>query len=99
MGIYELVDLANAGNAQPMWNWLNANKQRAEEMEFELEVHHTIAPMGQPKYYHTQCEGRFHSHPDTARADCLPYVHYDGLTIHMLCSRCACANDPLGLQD
>lgn len=98
MGIYELVDQANAGNARPMWDWLNANKQRPEEMDFDLEVHHAIAPMGSPKYYHTQCEGRLHNHPDTSWRDCLPYVHRDGATLHMLCDQCAHINNPLDLD-
>ena len=101
MGIYELVDLANAGNAQPYFSYLNQTKQSPGEMEFELEVHHNIAPNGRPQTLHWQCEGRLHNHPDTSWRDCLPYIHSDGqdTTVHMLCSECVHSYDPLGLQD
>lgn len=99
MGIYELVDQANAGNPRPMRDWLEANKQMAADMEFELEVHHAIAPAGSPKYFNTQCDGRLHDHPDVSWVPCLPYVHRDGLTLHMLCDQCAHVYDPLNLQD
>lgn len=101
MNIYELTTLANNGNPQPYFVYLNQTKQRSAEMESDLEVHHNIAPNGCPMTYHTQCEGRAHSHPDNSWRDCLPYVHSDGqdTTVHMLCSECAHSYDPLGLQD
>ena len=101
MNIYELTTLAAQGNAQPYFNYLNQTKQSLGEMEFELEVHHNIAPNGRPQTLHWQCEGRLHNHPDTSWRDCLPYIHSDGqdTTVHMLCSECVHSYDPLGLQD
>lgn len=101
MNIYELTTLANNGNPQPYFAYLNQTKQISDEMESDLEVHHQIAPNGCPMAYHTQCEGRAHNHPDNSWRDCLPYVHSDGrdTTVHMLCQSCAYSHDPLGLED
>ena len=102
MSIYDLARAVNNGaSPNEYFKYLNETVQRSSDMEFQLEVHHAIAPMGVPATITYQCEGVYHSHPDTSWAECTPYVHTDGSanrpTIHMLCNACACSENPLGL--